>query len=347
VSATIGLFWWLRSQTAGTAVFHEKALGFSAVFPLGVARGLGLGLLGGYSFMPDPTFIPERCLAILGPGLLGGSVALAARQRWPELRIQVWARRAEALAGVEALGVADRATSDLAAAVEGASLILLATPVETMPGLAKQLAALPLAEETMVTDVGSVKGCVVDRLEPLFAGGPAVFVGSHPMAGSERAGIEAARADLFEGAACLVTPTALSKTGATERVRCFWQGLGCRVIEMSPEQHDREVARVSHLPHLLAAATTLAGVSGDPEVLRCAGNGFRDTTRVAAGDPALWTGIVMQNRTEILAAVRDAEGQIRVLLEMLETLDEDRLRQWFAEAKSLRDRLAVPPPSQD
>jgi prephenate dehydrogenase len=296
--------------------------------------------------MLEPSVPTETCLAILGPGLLGGSVALAARRRWPALRIQVWARRSGALAGVEALGVADRVTVDLAEVVAGATLVVLATPVETMPDLAAQLAALPLEKGAVVTDVGSVKGFVVERLEPLFAGGTAQFVGSHPMAGSERAGIEAARGDLFDGAACLVTPTAQTEGAAVERVRGFWQGLGCRVIEMSPEQHDRAVARVSHLPHLMAAVTTLAGLSRDPEVLRCAGNGFRDTTRVAAGDPGLWTGIVAQNRTEILAAVRDAEGQIRVLLEMLESLDEDSLCQWFAEAKSLRDRLPGPPLSQ-
>jgi prephenate dehydrogenase len=296
--------------------------------------------------MLEPTVPSETCLAILGPGLLGGSVALAARRCWPALQIQVWARREGALAGVEVLGVADRVTTDLAEVVAGATMVVLATPVETMPELAAQLAALLLEKGAVVTDVGSVKGFVVDQLEPLFAGGAAVFVGSHPMAGSERAGIEAARGDLFDGAACLVTPTAQTEAAAVERVRGFWQGLGCRVIEMSPEQHDREVARVSHLPHLMAAVTTLAGLSQDPGALRCAGNGFRDTTRVAAGDPGLWTGIVAQNRTEILAAVREAEAQIRVLLEMLESLDEDSLCQWFAEAKSLRDRLPGPPFAQ-
>lgn len=306
-----------------------------------------LGLLEGCLFMPDLPPHHETCLAILGPGLLGGSVALAARRCWPELKIHLWARRAKAVAQVRAMGLADVVSTDLSQVVAGASLIVLATPIEVMPDLAEQMVELPLEAGAVVTDVGSVKGFVVERLEPIFRGRAAAFVGSHPMAGSERAGIEAAREDLFEKAACLVTPTAATHPAAVERVRKFWQGLGCRVMEMTPQQHDREVARVSHLPHLLAAVTTKAGVAKDPGVLRCAGNGFRDTTRVAAGDPGLWTGIVMQNRDEILAAVRDAVGEMGELLEMLQTLDEDKLRQWFAEAKSLRDRLTQPLQSED
>ena len=305
----------------------------------------GTGFVGAARFMPQPSVFSENCLAILGPGLLGGSLALAARARWPGLRIQMWARRAVALEEVRRRVQADVVTTDLAEAVAGATLIVLATPVETMPGLAAQLVELGLGDKVLVTDVGSVKGMVVEQLEPLLAAAQAVFVGSHPMAGSERAGIEAARADLFEQAACLLTPTERTPAWAVERLRQFWVGLGCRVMEMSPAQHDREVARVSHLPHLMAAVTTLAGLAQDTSVLRCAGNGFRDTTRVAAGDPALWTGIVMQNRTEIVAAVRDAAGQIGQLLEMLESLDEDSLHQWFAEAKSLRDQLVPRAPT--
>lgn len=324
----------------------------SSIWQQGGGNGVALRrwlalLVGCLDFMPSFSPAHETCLAILGPGLLGGSVALAARRRWPDLRIQMWARREEAVKQLQAMDLADVVSTDLGVATAGASLIVLATPVESMPSLAEQLVSLPLAADAVVTDVGSVKGFVVDRLEPMFSGSRATFLGSHPMAGSERAGIEAARADLFEKAACLVTPTALSNRKAVERVRAFWEGLGGRVIEMSPEQHDREVARVSHLPHLMAAVTTLAGVAGDSGVLRCAGNGFRDTTRVAAGDPGLWTGIVAQNRAEILAAVRDAAGQMGELLEMLETLDEDRLRQWFAQAKSLRDLLIASSRSDD
>src|SRR5690606_6547917 len=150
----------------------------------------------------------------------------------------------------------------------------LATPVETMPALAAQVAQAALAPDAVVTDVGSVKGSVVQALTPLLGDR---FLGSHPMAGSEKTGVATARADLFEGAACLLTP---GPGQAARRLRAFWESLGCRVLAMSPEEHDRKVARISHLPHWLAVVTTLAALRGDPEAVACAAGGFRDTTRV-------------------------------------------------------------------
>lgn len=290
--------------------------------------------------MPVPA--PEPRLAVLGPGLLGGSLALAAKKYHAADQVSLWGRRPESVAEALRRHVADHASIDLADAVCGATLIVLATPVDIMPELAARLAALPLPHGTLVTDVGSVKASVVRALEPVFANSNAVFIGSHPMAGSEKTGLDAAHAGLFQDAACILTPTASSSKTALERLETFWTRLGCRVLRMPPERHDLEIARISHLPHLMAAVTTLAALGADSSPLRCAGNGFRDTTRIAASDPGLWTGIIHQNRARILDAVREASGRLAELLEILESLDDDRLRQFLAAASQLRRQLPAP-----
>jgi prephenate dehydrogenase len=219
-------------------------------------------------------------------------------------------------------------------------MVVLCTPVETMPALAVEIAGLPARPRCVVTDVGSVKGPLVAALEDIFVQTSYQFLGSHPMAGSERAGLEAAREDLFVNAACLLTPTLFTADAALEALRIFWAAVGCRVLEMSPEEHDRKVARVSHLPHVAAAVTALASLKEDPTASQCAGNGFRDTTRVAAGDPALWTGILLENRTEVVAALRDARDLFDELLAVLENVDDKALYHFLMEAKSLRDGVS-------
>lgn len=280
-------------------------------------------------------------IAIFGPGLLGGSLALAIKKEMPTVSVRVWARRDAAAAEVRSRGIAAMATTSVAEASAGADFIILATPVDVMIDLAKQIAVSDVAEGCVVTDVGSVKGSLVPPLEAAFAGSRASFVGSHPMAGSEKTGLDAARADLFRGACCILTPTDAINESALTCVKTFWSALGCRLLSMSPEVHDRKVARISHLPHVMAAVTTLAALRPDATALDCAAGGFRDTTRVAAGDPGLWTGILRENRAEVIAALRDALGATRELLEIVEGFDEEKLRLFLAEAKSLRDRLAA------
>lgn len=290
------------------------------------------------------TELPQR-IAILGPGLLGGSLLKALRRLLPFSHLRAWGRREPAMAQVAALTndgarVADVSSTDLRVVVEGAELVVLCTPVETMPDLARELVKLPVAPGCVVTDVGSVKASLVASLEQIFASSPLQFIGSHPMAGSERAGLEAATVDLFEHATCLVTPTLLTEAGALRVARAFWKLLGCEVIEMSPEEHDRKVARISHLPRLTASIVTLAALHDDPSAAECMGNGFRDTAiRVASGDPGLWTGIIAANRTEVLAAVRDARDRMDDLVAMLENVDDKALHRLLADAKTLRDKL--------
>lgn len=276
---------------------------------------------------------PFSRISVLGPGLLGGSLALALQERRPDAELRLWARRPGAEAEIRARGIRAAFFSNALAACEGADLVILATPVETMPALAAQVAQARLAPDALITDVGSVKGSVVHELAPILGDR---FLGSHPMAGSEKTGIQTARADLFQGAACLLTPSPGQDAG---RLRVFWESLGCRVLAMSPVEHDRKVARISHLPHWLAVVTTLAALRGDPEAVACAAGGFRDTTRVAGGDPDLWTGISLANREALLASLREASSVLTELVEILAKPDEEALRRCLTEAKNLRDLL--------
>ncbi|WP_051946406.1 prephenate dehydrogenase/arogenate dehydrogenase family protein [Verrucomicrobium sp. BvORR106] len=278
-------------------------------------------------------------IAILGPGLLGGSMLMALRASLPGVHLRAWARRPEAAAVLMERGFADLASSRLEEILPGVGLVVLCTPVETMPALAAELVTLQslVAPGCVVTDVGSVKTTVVTALEDAFARSTYRFVGSHPMAGSERAGLEAARVELFQRAACLITPTLFTEDTALATIRAFWALLGCRVLEMSPEEHDRKVARISHLPHVAAAVTALAALHEDPSAAACAGNGFRDTTRVAAGDPALWTGILLENRDEVRASILAARDLYNELLAILDNVDDRALRHFLQNAKTLRD----------
>ena len=282
---------------------------------------------------------PEPTIAIYGPGLLGGSLALAIQERLPGSQLRLWARRESAEAGIRARGIQAAFYTDAIAAATDTALIILCTPVETMAALAEQIAQAVLPPGCLITDVGSVKGSVVRALQPILGHR---FIGSHPMAGSEKAGIETARADLFQNATCLLTPgvqTAGPGNVALERLRSFWQALGCRVLEMSPEEHDEKVARISHLPHMMAAVTTLAALRSDPAAVACVANGFRDTTRVAGGDPGLWTGIALENRAALMAQLQAASDTLTELLEILGKPDEVELRRFLAEAQSLRSTV--------
>lgn len=279
----------------------------------------------------------ERILSIYGPGLLGGSVALAVQERMPEVKLRFWARRESAAAAIQARGIQAEFFTDAVAAARDASLIILCTPVETMAGLAGQIVQADLAPDCLVTDVGSVKGSVVRAVEPILG---ARFIGSHPMAGSEKTGVEAARADLFQNAACLLTPSDLTRPADLLRLRDFWSALGCRLLEFGADEHDVKVARISHLPHMMAAITTLAALRTDPSAVSCVAGGFRDTTRVAGGDPGLWTGIAMSNRPALIAQLREASAGLAELLHILEGQDEAALRAFLADAKALRDTVA-------
>ena len=256
-----------------------------------------------------------RRLSIIGLGLLGGSVAKATRAVSLAREIVGVGRRRESLEPALRDGVVDHVTTDLAVGVAGADLVLLATPVAT---LERQLPAVwqAAAPHALVTDVGSTKAGIVRAAEELDRARPLAFVGSHPMAGSNLAGYAVSRADLFNGATVILTPTDRTPLETVKRVTEFWEAMGGRVTVMDPATHDRAVAAISHLPHLVVDALVAAVVDLDPRFLEVAARGFKDTTRIAASDPIVWREIFQQNRE----ALGEALGTFRHALDRLERL---------------------------
>ena len=255
-------------------------------------------------------------LSIVGLGLLGGSVAKAARAASLAQEIVGVGRNPKSLEPALLERAVDRITTDLAEGVRDADMIVLATPVAT---LERQLPAVweAASSHALLTDVGSTKAGIVRAAEALGASRPLGFVGSHPMAGSNLSGFSVARADLFSGATVILTPTDRTPSEPIKRVTEFWEAMGGRVIVMDPATHDRAVAAISHLPHLVVDALVAAVVDMDPRFLDVAARGFKDTTRIAASDPAVWREIFQQNREalgEALAAFRGALGRLEGIL---------------------------------
>jgi len=257
-----------------------------------------------------------RRLGLVGLGLLGGSVAKAARAQGLADEIVAVGRDRARLEPALRDGAIDRASTDIAEGVAGVDFCLLATPVATLSALLPDVwRALP--SDAVLTDVGSTKAAIVETAERLAAARPLAFVGSHPMAGSEQAGYRVSRADLFRGATVIITPTERTDSHAVKRVAEFWEALGGRLVTLDPVTHDRATAAISHLPHLVADALVDAVVRMDPRFFGVAGRGFKDTTRIAASDPRMWREIFQENRAglaEALAAFRAALDDLERLI---------------------------------
>ncbi len=279
-------------------------------------------------------------IAILGGGLLGGSLALALASQAPAPRVRLWARRAATLDEAKRRGI-PHPTGDLQAAVADAELVVLAVPVGSMPELLAAALAAGLRADCLVTDVGSVKQFPHDALAPLLAARGIPFIGSHPMAGSEQFGIAAADSRLFEGSACLLTNDGEAPAGLTRRLEAFWQSVGCETTWLGAAAHDALVARISHLPHILAASGARVCLA-DQTLGRFSGGGLRDTTRVAAGNPEMWAEILTENRAALIEPLREAIADLGKFLAFLEASDHALARDWLATAKLRRDSLSQP-----
>jgi prephenate dehydrogenase len=243
--------------------------------------------------------------------------------------------RPEALARAQERGMTDETTEDLAAGVAGAEVVVFCTPVDHIA--AGVLAAAPHCRRgALLTDAGSTKAAILRELDGRLPPG-VNFVGAHPLAGSEKQGPEHARADLFEGSLVVLTPPSPSDDNALSRARAFWEALGARVELMGAEEHDRALALTSHLPHLAAAA--LAGLVPQ-ELLGLTATGFRDTTRLASGDPALWAGIFLSNRAAVLAALERLGGQLERFRQALAAGDREEVEALLRQGKQVRDGLA-------
>jgi prephenate dehydrogenase len=279
-------------------------------------------------------------LAIVGVGLLGGSVAKAVRAQGLAREIVGVGRDPARLAPAVSEGVLDRATTDVAAGVAGADRVLLAAPVLANEGLLARVWPAAAAG-ALLTDVGSTKRGIVAAAERLIVARSEVhFVGSHPMAGSEKSGYAVARPDLFRGATVVVTPTETTPAAAAKGVGEFWAALGARVVVLDPDTHDRAVAAISHLPHVAAWALVDAVARFEPGALQIAARGFKDTTRIAASDPDVWREILVDNR----AALRASLTAFRTALDELERLvmadDGAALTAFLARVKAMRERLS-------
>jgi prephenate dehydrogenase len=278
-------------------------------------------------------------VTLAGVGLLGGSLGLALKQRGLASRVEGFVRRTASIAECEKLGVVDHATPSLHRAVEDADLVILCTPLSRMAEIAAQMAPA-LKKGAIVTDVGSAKGMVVEALEPLIAAAGAHFVGSHPMAGSEKTGPAFARADLFENSICLVTPTPSSDRAAVLQVEEFWKALGGRVLKFSPAIHDDLVSRASHLPHVVASelANYILSPAHPPEQATVCANGFRDTTRIASGSPEMWVDIAMANRKNLSRVLGVFIEDMQEFQLALDHGDAPALEEFFEKAKQRRDQ---------
>jgi prephenate dehydrogenase len=276
---------------------------------------------------------PWNQVTIIGVGLIGGSLGLALKKAGLARTIVGVGHRQTSLDAARTCGAADRTTLSATEGVRQSDLVVLATPVSLFEETLRQIApALPRA--AVVIDVGSTKAAVVPAMESLMPDGCA-FVGCHPVAGSEQRGIAHARADLFAGAACVVTPTERTPPDALGRVVRTWAKLGMTVRLLAPAEHDRLLAEVSHLPHVVAAALVRA-VGAEAESL--AGPGWADTTRVASGDAALWRDILMSNAAEVATAIEKFQGVLAEFSTVLRRRDAPSLEGLLAEAKARRDR---------
>ncbi|QQL46233.1 prephenate dehydrogenase [Sulfuriroseicoccus oceanibius] len=282
-----------------------------------------------------------KSVAVIGPGVLGGSLALALSDAGLE-ELRLWGRREAALDGAIGAGFSGRVTTDFEEAVRGVQLVVLAVPVGVMPDLARRIANLPESERPLwVTDVGSVKGSLAGELPAVLDPAGVSFVGAHPMCGSEQSGIGAADRNLFRGARCFVCPGETTSDSALEVVRSFWSEVGCEVHSIDAAEHDAVVAKISHLPHVLAAVAAIGALREDTEMGRFAGNGLRDTSRVASGGVAMWTEILLENQQAVAEALKEAGKTLEAFEQAVAQADAARLTALLAEAKALRDDLAT------
>lgn len=280
-------------------------------------------------------------LTILAPGLLGGSVARAARARGVAQRIVLWARRPEARLKLREQPWCDAVADSPEEAVRGASVVVIAAPVDKIIPLAQQIAP-SLSPGTLVTDVGSVKSEIA-RLGEAALGAQGHFVGAHPMAGSEKTGWEHSTAGLFENRTCFVTPLASTDPQAVQTAVGFWHDLGAEVVTIDPDRHDEIVAHISHLPQVLASVLGGFLAAKNPAWRNYAGGGLRDTTRIAASDPQIWRPILEQNREEILRALRQFQDELQVMQAALANRDWPEVTARLERAKNWRDQFRPAP----
>lgn len=286
---------------------------------------------------PAPRVTEFHRICILGPGLLGGSLALALAKRHPRTEVKLWGRNAERVSEVRQGGF-EHVTADFDLAVRDAELIVMAVPVGAMAPLAERLLETGIGPGQFVTDVGSVKSLPHEIAGAVFQRSGVKFAGSHPMAGSDLTGFDAADADLFDGAPCILTNDEGLNDDEINRLVGFWASLGARAAIMTAAEHDSLVARISHAPHVLAVACALVALAKEEDG-HFAGGGLRDTSRVAGGDPEMWAEILLENREAVVGPMRECARVLEDLAVLIENGKEGPLLTALEEAQRRRKLL--------
>lgn len=270
-------------------------------------------------------------VSILGVGLLGGSVGMSLRRQG--IHVVGYSRRETGCRAAIDAGAVDEAYTDIDAACRGSDVVVVASPVDKIADLAIQADAT-LGQHALITDVGSTKARIVSEIAERSPSTARKFVAAHPIAGSEKTGVENASATLLEGKLVILTPADQNSTEWVDRCKAFWRQTGSQLVSMTPLEHDERLAAVSHVPHLVSSL--LASLL-DEASLPLVGSGWKDMTRVAAGDPGMWTAICEHNRDAILSQVDRFSEALGSLREKLADDDPAALMQWLAEAKAKKD----------
>ena len=279
-------------------------------------------------------------LAVIGVGLIGGSLARALRQAGAVEEIIGCGRGRENLEKALELGVIDKWTHDIGEAVQGADMVFLGIPLGAMEGAFGQMKD-HLADNAVITDGGSSKASVVAAASAAFGEVPANLVPGHPIAGTERNGVEASFADLYKQRRVILTPLEQTDPEAIKRVRAMWQACGAEVTEMSVSHHDEVLAATSHLPHMLAfgLVDTLSRMKENDEIFRYAAGGFRDFTRIASSNPVMWRDVCVANGAALSKMLAAFAAEMSDLAETISRGDGEHLLEIFERAKAARDRF--------
>ncbi|MFC1667372.1 prephenate dehydrogenase [Candidatus Omnitrophota bacterium] len=273
-------------------------------------------------------------VTIIGLGLIGGSLGLAIKEKRIAKEVVGISRRPSTIRRALSLGVVDSATLDIKNGIKGSELVILSTPVLKIIGIAK-LASDFLSKGAILTDAGSTKKDIVKSIENILPDN-VDFVGSHPLAGSEKSGVIYADKDLFKSAYCILTKTNNTDLKALAKIKRFWCELGMKVEVMTPERHDRVISRLSHLPH--AVSVGLSNACGKKGLYLAAG-GFKDTARIASGSPELWRDIFITNKTNVARDIKSFKKELSKIETALKKSDDRELLKLFKKAKLIRDSI--------
>ena len=279
-----------------------------------------------------------RQVTIIGPGLLGGSLSLAVKKMDLSEELVIWARSEKSVNNAAQKFPFARIEKGLEESVRGSDLIIICTPVETIGDILKQIKPF-LGESSLVTDVGSIKGTICNIAQQTLGDSMASFIGSHPMAGSEKSGMEFSDPMLFINRACILTPMDNFKESDLLSLRKFWEKMGMVVQILDPASHDKIIADLSHLPHLISSILAHSLAEIQEEAQKLGGQGLADTTRIAEGDANLWSNILLENKKNLIPALQNFKRSLDSVELSLEEGDIDKLRDFLEEGKEFRHSL--------